>query len=114
MSDDSAGILGTLRKIHALLELLAEEKIAERDARQRQVLLEIAGSSVPLQKSIMLMDGSRSQKEIRTETLANQGNLSTLVGKLHAANLLTGDTKTPKLSISIPANFFDKNGRLSI
>jgi hypothetical protein len=107
MSDSSAELLETVRKIHGLLELLAEDKIAERDAKQRKTLVEIVGRSVPMQKSVYLMDGKRSQKEIYTEASAHQGQLSTLVGKLNAANLLVGDTRTPRLAISIPPNFFD-------
>lgn len=111
MSDNSGEILQTLRKIHSLVELLAEDKIAERDAKQRSDLREIVGTSVPMQKSIHLMDGTRAQKEIRAETSANKSNLSTLIGKLHAAKLLVGDTKTPKLAISIPPNFFESNAK---
>lgn len=111
MPDNFAELLETLHKIHELLELLAEDKIAERDAKQRKALLEIVGTSVPMQKSIHLMDGTRTQKEIRAETSANQGHLSTLIGKLHTAKLLIGDTKTPKLVISIPPNFFENNGK---
>jgi hypothetical protein len=109
MSEDSTELLDTVRKIHGLLELLAEDKIAQRDAKQRTALLEIVGTSVKKQKSVFLMDGTRTQKEIRTETSVNQGDLSTMVGKLHKAKLLAGDTKAPKLAISIPTNFFETN-----
>lgn len=110
MNDQSNELLETVRKIHGLLELLAEDKIAERDAKQRKALLDIAGSSIPLQKSILLMDGTRTQTEIHNETSANKGHLSTLVGKLHTAKLLLNDSKNPKLAITIPSNFFEKNG----
>jgi len=106
MSDDSTELLDTVRKIHGLLELLAEDKIAQRDAKQRTALLDIVGTRGTMQKSIFLMDGTRTQKQIRTKTGAHQGNLSTMVGKLFKAKLLIGDTKTPKLAISIPPNFF--------
>ena len=53
------------------------------------------------------MDGSRTQTEIRNETVINQGDLSTLVKRLSERKLLSGDGKKPKLAISIPANFFD-------
>lgn len=109
MNEGDAQILSTLSKIHGLLELLAEDKIAQRDAKQRTALLEIVGTSATMQKSIFLMDGKRTQKEIRTETSAHQGNLSTMVGKLHKAKLLVGDTKTPQLAITIPPNFFESN-----
>lgn len=109
MADNCDEVLGILRKIHGLLELLADDKIAQRDAKQRVTLLGIVGKSVPKQKSVLLMDGTRSQKEIRTETSVNQGHLSTMVGQLREANLLEGDAKMPKLAISIPPSFFDEN-----
>lgn len=108
MGDDSIELL---RKIHGLLELLAEEKIAQRDAKQRASLREIVGASSKMQESILLMDGVQTQAQIRAKTGAHQGNLSTLVGKLHKARLLAGDTKTPKLVISIPSSFFEDHGR---
>lgn len=109
MTDNPTELLETVRKIHDLLELLAEDKIAERDAKQRGTLREIVGASVPMRRSVLLMDGSRTQKDIRTETSANQGHLSTLVGRLRTAKLLVGDTTTPKLAISIPPTFFDRD-----
>jgi hypothetical protein len=109
MIDDHNELMTTLRKIHDLLELLAEDKIAERDAKQRRTLIDIVGSSTPMQRSVLLMDGTRTQTEIHAETAANKGHLSTLVGKLSAAKLLDSASKHPKLTISIPSNFFDKN-----
>jgi hypothetical protein len=106
MSDDSNELLATVRKIYGLLELLAEDKIAQRDAKQRTALLEIVGTSATKQKSVFLMDGTRTQAEIHRVTSVNQGHLSTMVGKLHKAKLLVDDTKKPKLAISIPPNFF--------
>jgi hypothetical protein len=104
-------LIETVRKIHGLLELLAEEKIAARDAKPRTTLREIVGASQPKQKSVFLMNGTRTQKEIRADTTVNQGNLSTMVGKLHKAKLLEGNTEKPKLAISIPANFFETHDR---
>jgi len=109
MSNDSTELLETVRKIYGLLELIAEDKIAQRDAKQRAALLEIVGKSAAKQKSVFLMDGSRMQAEIRRATSVNQGDLSTMVGKLHKAKLLDGDTKKPRLAISIPPNFFESN-----
>jgi len=111
VSDNPTELLETVRKIHDLLELLAEDKIAQRDAKQRVALRELVGASVAKQKSIYLMDGTQTQAEIRRVTSVNQGDLSAMVGKLHKAGLLDG-TKMPKLAISIPANFFesDKKG----
>lgn len=104
MNDELTNLV---RKIHDLLELLAEEKIGERDAKQRTILREIVGSSPTKQKSVLLMNGEHSQAQIHKKTGVHRGNLSTLVSKLHKAKLLTGDTKMPLLSISIPKNFFD-------
>lgn len=111
MSDQSTELLQTVRKIHDLLELLAEDKIAQRDAKQRAELREIVGSGVIKQNSVLLMDGTRSQSEIVRETSGNQGNLSTLVGRLHKAKLLADDTKKPKLVISIPSSFFESDAK---
>ena len=38
MNSNSEEVLGVLNKIYGLLELLAEDKIAERDAKQRAAL----------------------------------------------------------------------------
>ena len=108
MSEESE-LLMTVRKICGLLELLAEDKIAERDAKQRTALLEIVGTSATKQKSVFLMDGTRTQTEIHGVTSVNKGHLSTMIGKLHKAKLLVGDTKKPKLAISIPPSFFESN-----
>lgn len=109
MNDADTEILSALNKILGLLELLAEDKIAQRDAKQRAELRGIVGSSKPKQKSVFLMDGTQTQREIRRETSVNQGNLSTMVGKLHKAKLLLGDTTKPHLAISIPSTFFETN-----
>jgi hypothetical protein len=106
MGDDSVEIL---RKIHALLELLAEEKIAQRDAKQRATLRQLVGTSQTKQKSVFLMDGAHTEAQIRKVTGVNQGHLSTMVGKMHKAKLVEGDTKMPKLVISIPPTFFEAN-----
>lgn len=109
MSESSAEILETLRKIYELLELLAEDKIAQRDAKQRAVLREIVGTSSTKQKSVLLMDGNRTQTEIHKVTQVNKGHLSTMIGKLQKEKLLVGDTKKPELNFSIPPNFFESN-----
>jgi hypothetical protein len=109
MSESSVEILETLHKIYGLLELLAEDKIAQRDAKQRAALREIVGASSAKQKSVFLMDGNRTQAEIQRATSVNQGHLSTMVSKLHKEKLLISDTKKPKLNFSIPLNFFESN-----
>ncbi|MBI1814169.1 MAG: hypothetical protein HYR72_04275 [Deltaproteobacteria bacterium] len=94
-----------------LLELLAEPAIAQRDAKLRDELRKIVGSSSKKQQSVFLMDGSRTQKQIVGQTSVNQGDLSTLVGKLESAGLLADGKKEPKLAISIPSNFFNANAK---
>jgi hypothetical protein len=108
MNESNTEIIDTLRKIQGLLELLAEDKIAQRDAKHRDELRTIVGNSVPKQKSVLLMDGTRTQKQIREVTSANQGHLSAMVGRLQKAGLLKGDTLNPHLAISIPASFFEE------
>lgn len=109
MSDNSDELLAVVRKIHDLLELLAEDKIAQRDAKQRIALREIVGASAARQRAVMLMDGTRTQAEIHREASVHKGDLSTMVGKLRRAKLLVGDAKWPKLAISIPRNFFESD-----
>jgi hypothetical protein len=111
MSDDSMELMEILQKIHGLLELLAEDKIAVRDKGPRAALRKIVGDSQAKQKSVFLMDGTRTQKQIHSATSVNRGNLSTMVGKMHKAGLLAGDTAKPKLAISIPTNFFETNAK---
>src|SRR5438132_8099847 len=99
-------LLVTVRKIHELLELLAEDKIAERDAKQRAKLREIAGTGKLTRAAVLLMDGTRTQKDIIAVAAISKGNLSGLVSELSRAELLAGDKKLPNLVISIPSNFF--------
>lgn len=102
-------LLEEVREIRQLLELLAEPAIAQRDIKLRDELRTIVGSSAKKQQSVFLMDGSRTQKQIIAQTLLDQGDLSKMVGKLESGGLLTEVKKHPKLSISIPPNFFDAN-----
>lgn len=105
MSD--AEILAELRQVRVLLELLAEPAVAQRDSKYRVALREVVGGGVKKQQSALLMDGSRTQLQIRAQTSVDGGDLSKLVSKLETAGLLKGDKKQPKLVISIPSNFFD-------
>ena len=100
-------ILSAVREIRDLVRLLAEPAIAERDRKTRGELRRIVGNSVAKKKAVLLMDGSRTQRAIHREAGINEGHLSTLVKQLNSANLLSGDRKEPKLSISVTANFFE-------
>lgn len=105
--DHSQALLNEIREIRKLLELVAEPAIAKRDAKLRAQLQDLVGSSPKKQKSVLLMDGSRTQAQIISQTSVHQGDLSTLVGRLEKAGLLANGKKQPKLGFSIPADFFD-------
>jgi hypothetical protein len=107
MNDEMDVLVAEIREIRKLLELLAEPAIAARDAKFRDALRKIVGGSLKKQRAVFLMDGNQTQKEIVASTSVHQGELSTMVGRLHEADLLTGDKKFPKLAIGIPPNFFD-------
>lgn len=107
MSDKE--LLEAVLEIRKLLELLAEPAIAQRDAKLRKELRRLVGSSETKQKSVHLMNGTLTQTQIRAQTGVNAGNLSTLIGKMSEAKLLTADLKLPKLAISILPNFFESN-----
>lgn len=109
MSDSSDEMLRVLTEMRDLLRLLAEPAIAQRDKKLREALRTIAGSATGKKASaILLMDGKRHQAAIINECGINQGDLSVLVKKLKAAELLKGDPKQPELAISIPQNFFEQ------
>lgn len=109
MSEQSTELLSVVRDIRALLELLAEPAIAQRDAKFRLELRRLVGGSEPKRQSVLLMDGTRRQKAILAETSIRAGHLSALVSQLSQAKLLTGDPKLPKLAISVPRSFFDSD-----
>jgi hypothetical protein len=108
MSDDTlATIKDAVLEIRSLIRLMAEPAIAERDKKLRSELKRLVGTSGAKSKSAQLMDGTRTQGMIRRETGVNQGNLSTFVGQLRDVGLIDGDAEQPKLTIPIPANFFE-------
>jgi hypothetical protein len=105
--EDQSELLKAVSEIRDLVRLMAEPAIAARDQKFQNQLTQLVGNSKRKASSILLMDGSRTQTEIRNETAINQGHLSTLVKRLSERKLLSGDGKRPKLAISIPANFFE-------
>jgi hypothetical protein len=107
MAEHSAEILNAICEIRELVRLLAEPAIAERDRKLRDDLRRIVGSSTQKSKSTLLMNGLRTQKDIRAVTGITSGNLSTFVKQLKDAGLVLGDGKQPTLTISIPGNFFE-------
>jgi hypothetical protein len=110
MNDEHARLLlEEVRHMRKLLELLAEPAIAKRDAKLRDELRKIVGSSSKKQRAVLMMDGSLTQAQIIAQTSVHQGDLSTMAGKLECAGLLADGKKQPKLAIFIPSNFFDAN-----
>src|SRR5580692_2052928 len=95
-----------LREMRDLLRVMAEPALAKRDERLRSSLSEIVGKSKLKAKSVMLMDGSRGQAEIRKESGVDQGGLSRLVKSLREKGLIAADGSHPRLMISIPPDFF--------
>jgi hypothetical protein len=107
MDEISSELLSAVREIRDLIRLMAEPALAERDKKLRNELRRIVGKSAPKANAVLLMDGSRTQRAIHKETKIHEGQLSTLVKQLNAANLLTDDGNGPKLVIAVPANFFE-------
>jgi hypothetical protein len=108
MSDDTE----ILREIRDLLRLIAEPAIAERDARFRASLGELVGKSKQKAEVVVLMDGARSQADLRKAVGIDSGNLSRLVTALREAELIGPDDKYPKLVFSVPSNFFSNRSDL--
>lgn len=108
MADTSEELLGVARELRDLLRLIAEPQIAARDEKRRAQLSEIVGRSVPKRESVLLMDGSRSQSQICSQTGIRQGHLSVLTKQLREAELLVAESQNPKLAIFLPPNFFDR------
>lgn len=108
MTDHSTEILHVLAEMRDLLRLMAEPALAERDKKLRERLRDIAGNAKGKKaKAILLMDGTRVQAKIAAECGIDKSDLSGLVKKLKAAELLKDDVKQPQLAISVPTNFFE-------
>jgi len=107
---ETAQLLEAIGEIRDLVRLMAEPQIAARDKKLRDELARIVGSGAAKKKAVFAMDGSRTQIEIHKQTGMHSGNLSTLVKQLGKSQLLLGDSKKPKLAISIPTDFFEHAG----
>ena len=107
MEDHSNEILSAVREIRDLLQLIAEPAIAVRDKKSRDEVRKIVGNSKPKAKAVLLMNGCLTQADIHRESGMQASNLSTLVKQLAERKLLSGDGKKPKLTITIPVNFFE-------
>jgi hypothetical protein len=106
MYEQSENLLNVAIEIRELLKLLAEPAIAQRDEKSRTAIRQLAGKSATKQKAILLMDGSRQQKEIVAMAKIDSSDLSKLVKLLRNAQLLTSNEK-PEVQIPLPNNFFD-------
>jgi hypothetical protein len=96
-----------LREMRDLLRVMAEPALAERDKKLREALLEVVGSSKKRADVALLMNGTRSQADLRKESGMDSGNVSRLVTALREKQLVKEDDKHPELVITIPPNFFD-------
>lgn len=110
MNDVSSKTAEAICEIRDLLRLIAEPQIAARDKALREKLAAIVGRSAPKRKSVLSMDGSHTQAEICREAGIQNSNLSTLVKQLKQAGLVDGDTRQPRLTISIPAGLLEEGG----
>ena len=106
MNDVCAEILTEVREMRRFLEAIAEPAIAQRDKKLRDELRRIVGKPGQKSKCVPLLDGTRTQAEIRKAVGISSGNLSDFVKDLRTANLVSGDGN-PKLSICVPSNFFE-------
>jgi hypothetical protein len=106
MSEDT----DLLREIRDLLRLMAEPALAERDKKLRVLLLQIVGKSKRKAEAVVLMDGTRSQVDIRKDCAIDPGDLSRLVKALREASLIGLDDKHPKTVFPIPMNFVETFG----
>jgi hypothetical protein len=93
-----------LREAVELLRLIAEPHIAKRDEKLRTTLYSVVGKSEQKSNAVKLMDGTRTQAEIKKEAKIDAGALSRLTKTLREAALVSEGDK-PKLVIPIPPNF---------
>ena len=98
-----------LREVRDLLRIIAEPALAERDRRARKELREVVGRSKQKAGAVLLMDGTRSQSELRTAAGMDSGNLSRFVAALREKRLIKSDEGHPELVISLPSNFFEES-----
>jgi hypothetical protein len=106
MSDDSE----ILREIRDLLRLIAEPALAKRDERLRASLQELVGKSKQKAEVVVLIDGTRSQADIRKAAGVDPGNFNRLVTALREAELIGPDERRPKLVFPAPSNLIDNVG----
>ena len=97
--------LQVLVEIRAILLVMAEPQLAERDRSRRADLRKLVGRSEKGQKAVLLMDGSRTQAEISKTVPIDNGQLARLVGSLREMNLIVEGEK-PKIVIPVSVAMF--------
>ena len=95
-----------VNEIRDLIRLMAEPAIAQRDEKRRIAIRQIVGKSAVKAKAIQLMDGSRTQAQVKQAMKIDAADLSKLVKALREADLIEFGDK-PKITIPLPANFFE-------
>ena len=95
-----------LAEIRDLLRLIAEPQLAERDAKHRQAIREIAGQGKKKQDAILLMNGDHDRKFIIEKSTIDASGLTRLVQALDGAGVLQ-NREPARLSVLIPHNFFE-------
>lgn len=106
MIEQSDALLKVILEIRDMLALISEPARAERDKVARKTLRELVSKSTVKAKLVLLMDGSKSQAEMRQIVKVDSSDLSKLVKALRSAKLLTA-SDNPELVIDIPAFFFE-------
>jgi hypothetical protein len=96
-----------LTEIRDLLLLIAEPELAKRDQRLRAALQQVIGKSKPRAKAVILMDGTRSQADVRKESGIDPGELSRLLKALREAKLIGLEDEKLKLAFPMPSNLID-------
>ena len=105
--DNQTSLLEIANEILKLLRVIAEPELAKQDLELRNSSKQIVGKSTIKAQAIRLMDGIRSQSEIRQLMKIDASDLSKLVKALREANLLKPDER-PSLTFYIPAKFFEE------
>lgn len=107
MSDQTATLISISKEMLKLLRIIAEPELAKQDMEPRAALKRIVGKSLIKAQAVQLMDGTRSQSEIKQSMKIDASDLSKLVKALREASLLESDEK-PTLAFYIPVRFFDE------
>lgn len=107
MGDQTTALLDMAKEMLKLLRIIAEPELAKHDLELRKSLKQIVGKSLIKTQAIRLMDGTRSQAEIRQSMKIDPSDLSKLVKALREANLLEPDER-PTLNFYVPVRFFEE------